>query len=208
MRSLRTIFKKAHREVLYQAVLDIIELELPPPKKGLKCSVRRERGTKTVCYTRIGMFHREDEPALARYDIRDNRLLSAIWAQDGRPFRADGGPTHVEIDRSRCSLEEWFNGFGSLHRSNGPAQIERDNKDRVLTESYYFDGERHRSDGPAMIWYDPDTGAVTGEEWIRYGLNHRDGGLPSSWHLDLRTGTTALVEYGRNGQAHLIKEPV
>lgn len=97
----------------------------------------------TIRWYKDGELHRDDGPAVDRYDG------VKIWYINGKPHREDGPA--VEYSDGR---KDWFLN-GVRHREGGPA-IEF----ATGSKEWYHCGELHREDGPAReylsgtkLWY-------------------------------------------------------
>ena len=105
-----------------------------------------------------GMLHRENGPAIQRFDG------SFAFMLDNKYHRDNGQPAVVYIDDGKTVREEWwFN--GERHRANGPAVTTKFGE-----EQWYWKGQFHRDDGPAITNYE---GVKC---WYKHGVRHRDGG--------------------------------
>ena len=81
----------------------------------------------TVAYYKEGKLHREDGPALRRFDGKKS------WYKEGKLHR-EGGPAVTNPDG-----ETWWYRNGMVHRDDGPAVVRHDYKawfrdDRILAE--------------------------------------------------------------------------
>jgi len=90
------------------------------------------------CWTDESGFHREDGPALAYPDGREEWYRHGVRHRDDGPAICGG------------AVEAWYRD-GVRHRDNGPAYRTREGR-----QEWYRSGVRHRADGPAVC--DPDEG--------------------------------------------------
>ena len=125
-----------------------------------------------------GKLHREDGPAVTRYNGATEWYLngkrhrddgpaiqpangSKHWYCNGKRHREDGPAIEFGPVLAR---KEWYID-GKLHREDGPA-IEHANG----TKQWYLNGELHREDSPAIEYANGD------KEWYLNGKRHREDG--------------------------------
>lgn len=96
---------------------------------------------------------------------------SYMWHRNGDLHRNDDLPAVLNLDpETGQHIRETYVVDGLPHRvGDKPAEIEWDWNGKVVLERYYYRGQVHRENGPAEITYDPDTGEILEETFVKYG---------------------------------------
>ena len=107
-----------------------------------------DRNGNKIWRNSIGQKHREDGPAVEKYNG------AMAWYVNGKLHREDG-PALVNVDgHFHFGIEKKWLINGTLHREDGPA-VEYANG----AKAWYINGKCHRLDGPAVeygkrkCWY-------------------------------------------------------
>jgi len=154
--------------------------------------VYEEKAGGTKCWTRDGLYHRNDGPAI----IYPNGTKK--WYINGEQHRVND----PAIEWASGNNEWWVN--DKLHREDGPA-IENPSavgsnkryylKGKPLSEEEWKEKIDHRVNGPACIY------ATTGKEvWYLNGLHHRVGG-PAHDTAKLKKWYSHGILHRENGPA-------
>lgn len=150
--------------------------------------------------------------------MSDDGTSSRCLYEAHRP--ACDGPAIIVTHPNGTDLYEEYMEHGKTHRIGGPAICTRDEGGAILTVSYLRNGEFHREDGPAVIKFIPHTDAICwaafyihgkshredgpavialGGEcdaihlgYYRHGIDHRNGGLPSTITVQRESLETSL----------------
>jgi YD repeat-containing protein len=134
---------------------------------GLHTTVRPNNETMESWFDG-GQLHRTDGPALVTKDAAGN-VLSQQWFQNGRRYRAGGGPDVLivqHVDGEKTETRQWYDAQGRLRHELTTCPTSRG---QAYKEFFYDEnGKRHRDKGPA--WFVADArGEVVTEEWYLHG---------------------------------------